>query len=355
MMSFMRKAQSMWNDESGAAASLAPARAPVATPAGPGRRPKIGLALGAGAARGWCHIGILREFEAAGLKPDIIAGTSIGALVGGCYAAGELDAVERFSLSLSRRRVLSLLDLSFSGGGIFSGVRLREMLEAALIGKTVEGLSIPFAAVATEISTGHEIWLRSGPLARALNASYALPGLLEPLNVDGRWLFDGALVNPIPVSVCRALGADIVIAVNVVSDSMFRGTVIGDRNIGDETTDVLAKKVEDVAGRGWLGGVASPTALIKRRLRRGAHDGPGVASVMLDAFSITQDRIARSRLAGDPPDVLINARLEKFGLFDFHRAAEMIEIGREIARRRLPDILEHASMSKAVERSVTTA
>ena len=286
MMSFMRKAQSMWNDETGAAPQVAPAKTAATTvPAPASRRPKIGLALGAGAARGWCHIGVLREFEAAGLRPDIIAGTSIGALVGGCYAAGELDAVERFSLSLSRRRVLSLLDLSFSGGGIFSGARLREKLEAALVGKTVEGLSIPFAAVATEISTGHEIWLRSGPLARALNASYALPGLLEPLNVDGRWLFDGALVNPIPVSVCRALGADVVIAVNVVSDSMFRGTVIGDRNIGDETTKVLAQKVEDVAGRGWLGGVASPTALIKRRLRRSTHDGPGVASVMLDAFS----------------------------------------------------------------------
>ncbi|MEI2734450.1 MAG: patatin-like phospholipase family protein [Rhodoblastus sp.] len=203
----MRRAQAMWNDESGAAAQIAPARMQTPSPASPGpRRPKIGLALGAGAARGWCHIGILQEFEAAGLRPDIIAGTSIGALVGGCYAAGQLEAVERFSLSLSRRRVLSLLDLSFSGGGLFSGARLREKLEAALVGKTVEGLPIPFAAVATEISTGHEIWLRSGPLARALNASYALPGLLEPLNVDGRWLFDGALVNPIPVSVCRAHG-----------------------------------------------------------------------------------------------------------------------------------------------------
>ena len=346
MMSFMRKAQTMWSDESGAAAPAAPQMASSAPATGlKQRRPKIGLALGAGAARGWCHIGILREFEAAGLKPDIIAGTSINALIDGCHAAGQLDDVERFALSLSRRRVLSLLDLSFSGGGLFSGARLREKLEGALIGKTVEGLPIPFAAVATEIATGHEIWLRSGPLARALNASYALPGLLEPLNVDGRWLFDGALVNPIPVSVCRAMGADIVIAVNVVSDSMFRGTVIGDRNIGDETTNVLAQKVEDAAGRSWLGSVASPTALIKRRLRRDTQGGPGVASVMLDAFSITQDRIARSRLAGDPPDVLINARLDRFGLFDFHRAAEMIEIGRETARRRLPDILEHASMS----------
>lgn len=335
----------MWSDESGSAALATVASKPAERPGRPARQRKIGLALGAGAARGWSHIGILQEFEAAGFKPDIVTGTSIGALVGGCYAAGELAALEDFATSLTRRRVVSLLDLSFSGGGIFSGGRLRDKLENALAGRTIESLSVPFAAVATEIATGHEIWLRSGPLARALNASYALPGLLEPLQVDGRWLFDGALVNPIPVSVCRALGADVVIAVNLVSDSMYRGTVIGDRNVGDEATEALAEKMEEQVGRSAFGAMSWPTSLIKRRLRRTAGDGPGLASVMLDAFSITQDRIVRSRLAGDPPDLLINARLEQFGLFDFHRARDMIQLGREIARRRLPDILEHVEIA----------
>jgi NTE family protein len=348
MLTLMRKAQAIWSDESGAAAPPAVDRPAPSQPASP-RRPKIGLALGAGAARGWTHIGILRELDAAGFRPDIIAGTSIGALIGGCYAAGQLDAIEDFALSLTRRRVVSLLDLSFSGGGLFSGARLRELLDRALDGRTIESLPMPFAAVATEISTGHEIWLRNGALAKALPASYALPGLLEPQMLDGRWLFDGALVNPIPVSVCRALGADIVVAISLQSDSMFRGTVIGDRNVGDETTNVLAEKVEEAGRMSWLGGMASPTALIKRRLRRGTHDGPGVASVMLDAFSITQDRIARSRLAGDPPDVLINARLESFGLFDFHRGRELIALGRDTARRKLPDILEHSSLLQAAQ------
>ncbi|MDE2363535.1 MAG: patatin-like phospholipase family protein [Hyphomicrobiales bacterium] len=344
MLTLMRRAQAIWNDESGAAPP-APVDRPAQnhTPPSP-RRPKIGLALGAGAARGWCHIGILRELDAAGFRPDVIAGTSIGALVGGCFAAGKLDAIEDFALSLTRRRVLGLLDLSFSGGGLFSGARLRDLLSEALAGVTIESLPVPFAAVATEISTGHEIWLRNGLLSRALPASYALPGLLEPQAIDGRWLFDGALVNPIPVSVCRALGADIVVAISLQSDSMFRGTVIGDRNIGDETTDALAKKVAEAGHISWLSSMTSPTALIRRTLRRGAHDSPGVASVMLDAFSITQDRIARSRLAGDPPDVLINARLEQFGLFDFHRARELIAVGRETARRKLPEIIEHASL-----------
>ena len=350
MMSFMRRAQAIWSDETGAAAIAPVTQIDTHAPHGAAtaaRRPKIGLALGAGAARGWCHIGILRELEAAGFKPDIIAGTSVGALVGGCYVAGELDELEIFARSLTRRRVVSLLDLSFSGGGLFSGARLRERLDKALAGKTIESLPVSFAAVATEISSGHEIWLRSGPLSRALAASYALPGLLEPSQIDGRWLFDGALVNPIPVSVCRAMGADIVVAISLVSDSMFRGTVIGDRNVGDETTTALADKVDHLAQeegvRGWFSNVASPSAMLKRHLRRGPDNTPGVASVMLDAFSISQDRIARSRLAGDPPDVLINARLDQFGLFDFHRADDMIAIGRDLARRRLPDILEHVS------------
>ena len=344
MLALMRKAQAIWNDESGAAPPTpvdrpAQHQTPTST-----RRPKIGLALGAGAARGWCHIGILRELDAAGFRPDVIAGTSIGALIGGCFAAGKLDAIEDFALSLTRRRVIGLLDLSFSGGGLFSGARLRDLLSEALAGVAIESLPVPFAAVATEIATGHEIWLRNGLLSRALPASYALPGLLEPQTVDGRWLFDGALVNPIPVSVCRALGADIVVAISLQSDSMFRGTVIGDRNIGDETTNALAEKVAEAGHVSWLSSMASPTALIRRTMRRGSNDSPGVASVMLDAFSITQDRIARSRLAGDPPDVLINARLEQFGLFDFHRAKELIAVGRETAKRKLPEIIEHANL-----------
>ena len=303
-------------------------------------RPKIGLALGAGAARGWSHIGVLRELEAGGIKPDIVVGTSIGAVVGGCYAADRLDELEQFATSLSRRRIVGLLDLSFGGAGIFSGSRIRERLETELAGIEIDSLRVPFAAVATEIGTGHEVWLRHGPLSRAISASYALPGLLEPVQIDNRWLFDGALVNPIPVSVCRALGADIVIAVSLVSDMMFRGTVLGDRHAGDQAVEVIAEKIEDEpAGSWWLGKPTS--AFLRRRLGRSPNGAPGIATVMLDAFTITQDRIARSRLAGDPPDVMLHARLDSIGLFEFHRGRELIDLGREAARRRLPDIREH--------------
>ncbi len=328
MFAMMRNAYGLSGGGGGVVAASAPVRN--------GKRPRIGLALGSGVARGWCHIGILRAFSEAGLKPDVIAGTSIGAVVGGCYAAGKLDDLEEFARGLTKRRLLSMLDLTFSGG-ILGGARLREKLEATLGGHTVESLPIAFAAVATELSSGHEIWLRRGSLSHAVIASYAMPGLFEPARVDGRILVDGALVNPIPVSVCRALGADIVIAIGLVSDSMFRGTVMADRRVEEDAVATLAEEAE-AQPASWAPGGLSPRAFLSRYMRRGRGDAPGIASVMVDSFAIIHDRIARSRLAGDPPDILINARLDQFGLFEFHRAAELIAIGSDTAKRWLPEI-----------------
>ncbi|MGO9007895.1 MAG: patatin-like phospholipase family protein [Beijerinckiaceae bacterium] len=305
----------------------------------PPREPKIGIALGAGAARGWSHIGVLQELAAHGVVPTIVAGTSIGAVVGGCYAADRLEALEFFTRSLTKRRVLSLMDLSFSGVGLLGGGRLRKGLEEELSGRHIETLPKAFAVVATEIGTGHEVWLRKGSLVEAIRASYALPGIFEPVKVGGRWLFDGALVNPVPVTVCRALGADVVIAVNLVGDNAFRGTVISDQISLDRTLRDLDQ--EDSASRPsateFLHGVGGN---LRRHFGRRDDGAPGIANAMMDAFNITQDRISRSRLAGDPPDVLINARNSHIGLFDFHRADELIAIGREAVRRSLSEIAD---------------
>src|SRR6478736_3572503 len=187
---------------------------------------KIGLALGGGSARGWAHIGVLRALNEAGIYPEITAGTSIGAVVGGCYVAGQLDALQEFALKLTRRRVLGYLDFNFTGTGIIHGQRLCDVLDERMRDFAIEGLSERFVAVATEIGTGHEVWLSRGRLVDAIRASYALPGIFRPVAINGRWLFDGALVNPVPVSVCRALGARYVIAVNVNWDTSGRGTVV---------------------------------------------------------------------------------------------------------------------------------
>src|SRR5262245_32123801 len=167
----------------------------------------IGLALCGGAARGWAHIGVLKTLFDAGIVPDVVVGTSIGAVVGGCYVAGRLDEVERFARDLTRRKVFGFLDFNMRGSGLITGQRLCDRLSSHLGDQTIEGLSTVFCAVATEIGTGHEIWLSRGRLVDAMRASYALPGIFKPVKINGRWLFDGALVNPVPVSVCRALGA----------------------------------------------------------------------------------------------------------------------------------------------------
>lgn len=295
-------------------------------------KPKIGLALGGGAARGWAHIGVLQALDRAGLAPDIIAGTSIGAVAGGCYAAGKLDDLQKFATSLTRRRVFGFLDFNFSGSGLITGQKLGGRLEGHLENIMIEDLDRQFVGVATELGTGHEIWLNKGRLVDAMRASYALPGIFRPVNINDRWLIDGALVNPIPVSVCRALGARVVIAVNLHWDVFGKGAVIPDQAaFGDE--EVSSEESIPPKGNG-----RAALHLLHRQFFGRADGAPGLSSVMMDAFNIIQDRIARSRLAGDPPDVTIAPRLGDLGLFEFHRAAEAIPLGLEATERELEEI-----------------
>jgi NTE family protein len=313
-----------------------------------GRQQKIAVVLGAGAARGWAHIGLLKEFVAMGLAPDIVVGASIGAVVGGCYAGGRLDELEAFSRSLTKRSVLGLMDVSFSGAGLIGGARLRGRLEKVFAGTDIEDLPIRFASVATELGTGNEIWMTRGPLVEAMRASYALPGVFEPVRWAGRWLIDGALVNPVPVSLARALGADKVIAVNIVSDMLGRGaTLHNPAPIDDVMQSTQEQAVAETMESGVIGGMLGMrrgATMLLRPFTRAVSGAPGIAAVMVDAFNITQDRITRSRLAGDPPDVLITARLGKIGLFEFHRADELIELGRDAARRAVDELRQHVDL-----------
>lgn len=302
------------------------------------RKLKIGIALGAGAARGWSHIGVLQELAAHGIVPEIVAGTSIGAVVGGCYAADRLDALDSFVRALTKRRIFGLLDLSLSGIGLLAGGKLRKSLEDELADRSIESLPKSFAVVATEVGTGHEVWLRRGGVVEAIRASYAVPGIFEPVRINGRWLFDGALVNPVPVTVCRVLGADMVIAVNIIGDNAFRGTAISDSHS-------LAQALKDFRTPIGADETTAANQHLQQDFNRSEGGAPGMASAVMDAFNITQDRISRSRLAGDPPDVMINAPNSHIGLFDFHRGEELIAIGREAARCALGDITEYIALA----------
>ena len=319
-------------------------------------KPRLGLALGGGAAKGWSHIGFMRALDEAGIKPDIISGTSIGAVVGGCWAAGHLDELEKFARSLTQRRVFALMDVSLSGSGLINGSRLGKILTQNLDGIEIQDLKIPFASIATELSNGNEIWLTKGHLASALQASYALPGVFKPVQIEDRWLVDGALVNPVPVTTCRALGANYVIGISLSSSGLGKGTVMANTMLATSLNedDINGLDIEDKGASG-----TKQNTNAKRLVRRqilGRKDGPpGISSVMMQSFNIIQDRISRSRLAGDPPDTLVTPQIGDIGLFDFHRATEAIDAGYAAAKPIIAMLEPQFSQNSAESEKQTIA
>jgi NTE family protein len=301
------------------------------------RKPVIGLALGGGSARGFAHIGILRALMAHGIVPNVVVGTSIGAVVAGAYAAGHLDEFEEWARGLQPRNVFGYLDIRLNGSGLIGGTKLAAELEAYMGTTQIEELPVKYAAVATEVRTGHEIWLTRGRLIDAMRASYALPGIFSPVLVGDRWLVDGALVNPVPVSVARAFGAEIVIAANVSSDIFAHGTTVYAH--GPSVVAPAEPALEAEAPRRGLRRLFSAERTMKREFF-GSATRPGISSVMIDAFNIMQDRITRARLAGDPPDLLISPRVGQIGWFDFHRADDLIMHGMRAAERAIDSVQE---------------
>jgi NTE family protein len=300
----------------------------------PKNRPRIGLALGGGVARGWAHIGVLRALGRAGIRPDIVCGTSIGALVGGVHLAGKLDVLERWARSLTKLKIVTYLDFRVAGGGMIGGNRLMAAMRQQMGDITIEDLPVPYTCVATDLVTGHEVWLSRGNLVDALRASISLPGIFSPSELDGRWLIDGALVNPLPVSVCRAMGAEVVIAVNLNADLLGRTRAPGQRIPRAAGFDLLNELP--------MAGQQSPNRLsgwLKSIFGR-EHDAPSLFGVMVQSLNIMQDRITRSRLAGEPPDVSITPKLGHIGLLEFHRAEEVIAEGAAAAERAQGELVE---------------
>lgn len=334
---------------------------------------KIGIALGSGVARGWAHIGVLKVLLREGIQPDVISGTSIGALVGAAYAANRLSEVEDFARSLTRTRMFNLMDLNFGGSGIFSGNKLARKLEEKFGDLQIENLEKTFVAVASELYGGHEVWMRDGPLIDAVRASYALPGIFEPRKIDGRWLIDGALVNPVPVSVCRALGARTIIGVGLNTDAFSLSAVAeGHRvealpvpaHLPDLSPPLPDAPIKQNLIEEGLSDTAEQKALIVeeeksswafmqkiftrsnkepsekgRKAKTGRErEAPGLTDVLVGALDISQDRLARARLASDPADVLIAPNIANFGPLDFDKADELIEIGEAATEHALPYI-----------------
>jgi NTE family protein len=284
-------------------------------------RPRVGLALGSGSARGWAHIGVIRALEKAGVRPDILCGTSIGALVGAAYAAGELDRLESWVLGLGIGDVVGFFDVSLSSG-VLKGARLMEFFRRSSADRPIDELGVPFAAVATALHTGAEVWLRRGSTLDAVHASIALPGLFTPVRWEGSLLVDGGLVNPVPVSLARAMGADIVIAVDLGSDILgrrFRAAAAPEAPPG--TVPKWMRKLKENLSALAPGKSPDEPAM------------PSMLDVLTTCMDIVQVRIARSRMAGEPPEVVVAPRLARFRLLDFHRAKEAIDEGHRAVER----------------------
>lgn len=292
---------------------------------------RIGLALGSGSARGWAHIGVIRALEEMGIKPDVIAGSSVGSLVGGAYASDNLDAFEDWVRRLEIKHIVSFLDPSWNGGGLIEGEKLFAHFAEHFQDMKIEQMRLPFAAVTTDMLTGREIWLKDGKLSDAIRASIALPGLFTPARSGDRWFIDGGIVNPVPISLCRALGAEFVIAANLNGDIVgkhFREKkeekqgpeeALFDNDFWNKTVDAIKQ--------------AMSKETMLRELLTPREKSPAMFDVIANTLNIMQDHITRSRMAGDPPDIILSPHLSEFGLMEFDRADVAIEEGRRSVQR----------------------
>lgn len=310
--------------------------------------PVIGLALGSGSARGWAHIGVIQALEALGIRPQVVAGTSVGALVGAVYVAGELDAFGEWVKTLNVRDVVGLMDFTLSGGMV-KGEKLFGHIDSHYRNPEIDTLSQRYVSVATEMESGREIWINHGPVFAAARASCALPGVFTPVAHKGRWMLDGGLVNPVPVSACRAHGAEVVIAVNL--NAQLVGAHLS-RDSQTQAKAVMKQELGAAVEKSQGAGVApdAEDAGLWQRLTAffGGHDAPesppmpGFLDVISASVNIMQDRITRSRMAGDPPELTLIPQLADFAMMDFHRAAEAIEEGRRLVRRNAEEIRARA-------------
>ena len=296
------------------------------------KEPKIGLALGSGASRGWSHVGVIDALIAEGIEPEIICGTSVGAMVGASYLAGNMAKLKDWVLGSSRSDVYRFFDIKFSQSGFVDVERLDKFLDEFVVGKSVEidQLPKPYLAVATCLNTGQEVCSRRGNVAHWVRASMSLPGLFPPVHHDDRWLVDGGLVNPVPVTACRALGADVVIAVNLNADIVGKGMKNNPVQTAEDEEGLLRHLKQQARE-------VSSTWFSKEEKR---VSPPGLLAVVSSSINIFQDRITRSRLAGDPADVMISPRLSDVGLLEFGKAAEAIKTGEACVAKVLPDIKE---------------
>ncbi len=294
-------------------------------------KPKIGLALGSGGARGWSHIGVIRALEERGIYADVVAGTSMGALVGAAYVGGQLDVLEGWARSITARRLATMIDVNLTSGGLVEAKQVVKFFNRLEMPTLIEDQKIPYMAIATDMRTGREVWLQKGPIVEALRASISLPGIISPVHHNGHWLLDGGLTNPLPVSACRAMGAEVIIAVNPEAKKY----------------SVMWQPPKPAVNESWEA-VKSALSLPMRSAfnvfnngndkKKTASRPPNYFDVVATSIDVMVDQVRRSRLIADPPHVLLEVNLANFTVLDLNRAAEAIEAGVATVERETAQI-----------------
>lgn len=301
-----------------------------------------GIALGSGSARGLAHIGVIRALEEAGIKIDYVAGTSIGSLIGSVYAAGKLDALEKVYLGFDWKSIAYFFDVVFPKSGLIDGKKVSDFVREYVHAETIEHLPLPFQAVATDIGTGEEIVLDKGDVIEAVRASISVPGIFTPVRRDGRVLVDGGLVNPVPVSTARSMGAEFVIAVDLNHDIVTgKAPETASKSAGDSG---FSQALSRIAGAKYLAAMErinlglqslDNPALNQIRAWLAEEPLPNIFEVLLSSINVMETQITRTRLQMDPPDLLIQPRLGHIRFLEFNRAEEIIDIGYEEAHKQL--------------------
>ena len=305
-------------------------------------RKTVGLVLGCGSSRGWAHIGAIEALEDANIPIDLIVGCSIGSYIGAIYASESIKSLKDFVLKMDGKKVFSYFDIVLPRSGLLDGTKkLRELFSIHTDVQNFSELKIPVMMVATDLETGQKVVLKSGKLLNALRASMSIPGLFAPARIKNRWLVDGGLVDPVPVSVARAVGADIVIAVDLSSGIISKQkqkkqkfqnkkTPVEQEEKKNELIEKLSKYYEN-AGSSFKNKIND---LFKKEAST-----PDIIETVTTSFNIMQDRITRINLAVTPPDVLVQPHLGELKMLDFDQVEHTIEEGYIRAKEKIEDIM----------------
>ncbi|MEI6210736.1 MAG: patatin-like phospholipase family protein [bacterium] len=297
-----------------------------------GTRPRIGLALGSGGARGWAHVGVLRRLQELNVPIYCVAGTSIGSIMGAVFAARRLDVIEDLSRQIDWRRVARMfVEVGFPRAGLVTGHRIQQLIQEVVGVHLIEDLLIPFAAVAANLKTGEQVVLSRGSVVDAIRASIAIPGIFVPAQHDGHHLVDGGMINPLPIDVAESMGADVVIAVDV---NLLPGRGIDPphtacptvaHGMDRDVTAILAHTREA------LPRVQSAFADAMERWFRRETTGLTIFDVLTRSVRIAENQITHGRLKLHPPALLIQPAVGSIETLEFHRASQAIEAGRAAA------------------------